>query len=69
MEFVIFFIKGWCKMRKYKVTAYIWRKTHSKVIEAKNSVEANKKIDYGHKMSNYGNGSFFRGVSVKSVKK
>lgn len=56
-------------MRKYKVTAYIWRKTHSKVIEAKNSVEANKKIDYGHKMSNYGNGSFFRGVSVKSVKK
>ncbi len=56
-------------MRKYKITVYVGLETHSKVIEAKNSVEANKKaLDYGHKLSIYGNGSFLRGVSVKSVK-
>lgn len=56
-------------MRKYKITAYVGFETHTKVIEAKNSVEANKQaLDYGHKMSNFGNGSFLRGVSVKSVK-
>lgn len=34
-------------MRKYKITVYVGLETHSKVIEAKNSVEANKKaLDY-----------------------
>lgn len=57
-------------MRKYKITAYVGMETHTKVIEAKNSREANEKaLDYGQKMSKFGNGSFLRGVSVKSVKK
>lgn len=30
-------------MRKYKITVYVGLETHGKVIEAKNSVEANKK--------------------------
>lgn len=57
-------------MRKYKITAYVGLETYTKVIEAKNSVEANKQaLDYGYKMSKFGNGSFLRGVSVRSVKK
>ena len=57
-------------MRQYKITAYVGLETHTKVVEAKNSREANEKaLDYGHKMSKFGGGSFLRGVSVKPVKK
>lgn len=57
-------------MRQYKITAYVGFETHTKVVEAKNSREANEKaLDYGHKMSKFGNGSFLRGVSVKPIKK
>lgn len=56
-------------MRKYKVTVYVGFETHSKTVEAKNSIEANQKaLDYGHKMSSFGNGSFLRGVKVTAIK-
>lgn len=56
-------------MRQYKITAYVGLETHTKVVEAKSSKEATEKaLAYGHKMSNFGNGSFLRGVFVKPVK-
>ncbi len=56
-------------MRKYKITAFVGLETHTKTVEAKNSIEANKKaLDYGHKMSSYGNGGFLRGVKVTAIK-
>lgn len=56
-------------MRNYKITAYVGLETHSKVIKAKNSYDANQiALSYGHKLSNYGRAGFFRGVSVKAIK-
>lgn len=53
-------------MRKYKIIAYVGCECYSKEIDAKNYMEAKEKaVDYGHKLSNYGNGGFLRGVCVK----
>ena len=38
-------------MRKYIITAFIGFDRHSKIVEAKNSFDANQKaLDYGHKL-------------------
>lgn len=56
-------------MRSYKIIAYVGLETHSKVVKAKNSYEANKMaLDYGHQKSNYGKSGFLRGVSVRVLK-
>lgn len=56
-------------MRRYKITAFVGFETHTKIIEAKNTCEARQHaLDYGHKMSNYGNGGFLRSVIVKEIK-
>ena len=56
-------------MRSYYITAYVSSGTQTKIIEAKNQSEAYyKALDFGHKLTNYGNKGFFSGVSVKPVK-
>lgn len=55
-------------MRKYKITAFIGLDSHSKIIFAKNSYEANQQaLDFGHKLSNYGRSGFLRGTKVTYV--
>ena len=55
-------------MKKYEITVRVGRETHKKIVEAKNINEANDMaLSMGHKLSNFGQGHFFSGVSVKSV--
>lgn len=55
-------------MRKYKITARVGLDTYSAIVEAKNAYEANDKaVSMGHKLSNFGEGRFFQGVTVKAI--
>ncbi len=57
-------------MRKYKVIAHVGFRDYTKIVEAKNFAEAhNKALDYGHKLSNYGEGPHLFGVYVSPLKK
>ena len=56
-------------MKKYKIIAYVGCECHTKEIEAKNYTEAQEKaVDYGCKLSNYGNGAFLQSICVKPIK-
>ena len=55
-------------MRKYRITAFVGLDTHTKVIEAKNSIEANDKaLAFGYEKSGHGS-KFLQGVRVSPVK-
>ena len=56
-------------MKQYKIIVYVGCECHTKDIEAKSFAEAQKKaVDFGHKLSNFGNGAFLRSVCVKPIK-
>ena len=57
-------------MRSYRITAYSSLGTKTKIIEAKNQSEAYyQALDFGHKLTNYGNKGFLASVNVTPVKK
>lgn len=55
-------------MRKYRIFAFVGLDTHTKIIEARNSVEANAKaLSFGHEKSRNGQ-KFLQGVRVQAVR-
>lgn len=55
-------------MKKYKITARVGLDTYSAVVEAKNAFEANDKaVAMGHKLSDFGQGRFLQGVTVRVI--
>ena len=54
-------------MAKYKITAYVGIDAPTITIDAKNSIEANRKaLDFGYRKSEYGK-RFLKGVKVVRV--
>ena len=57
-------------MRDYRITARLSTGTFIKIISAQNSTIAHSlALDYGHKLSGYGEKAFLSSVSVTPVKK
>lgn len=55
-------------MRKYHITALVGLDSHTKIIEARNSIEAHDKaLAFGYEKSRHGQ-KFLQGVRVQAVK-